>query len=151
MANEQNLKTLSPKEARKQGAKGGKASGAARRRKKNLQEIAKAVAELPLNERGRNRALQSGVDISAMDEKDLTALTGVVLGQIKAAAAGDTKAAQVVAEWLDMATTRKKQKLEMEKLKAEIESIKKRGAPSGDEVFLEAWKQSIINGFKEGE
>ena len=151
MAGIDNLKTPTAEEAREKGRKGGLASGAARRRKKNLQEIAKAIADLPLNELGRKRALLSGVDISALDENDLTALTGVVLGQIRAAAAGDTKAAQVVAEWLDLAATRKKNRLEIEKLQAEIEAIKRRGAPADDEVFLEAWKQSIINGFMEGE
>lgn len=39
MANSENLKTLSPSEARKNGRKGGIASGQARRRKRTLMEI----------------------------------------------------------------------------------------------------------------
>lgn len=45
MANEQNLKTLTPKEAREQGRRGGKASGEARRRKKLLRECLTELLE----------------------------------------------------------------------------------------------------------
>lgn len=45
MANEQNLRRLSPSEAREQGRKGGKASGEARRRKKLLRECLTELLE----------------------------------------------------------------------------------------------------------
>lgn len=45
MANQQNLKHLSPNEAREQGRKGGKASVESRRRKKSLKEAALAILE----------------------------------------------------------------------------------------------------------
>ena len=132
MAGIDNLKTPSAEEAREKGRKGGIASGAARRRKKNLQEIAREVSALPLDELGLRRARLSGVDISKLNESDMTALTAVVLGQIRAAAAGDAKAAHIVAEWLDLAATRKKNKLEMDKLKVEIERLK-RGQSTDDD------------------
>lgn len=49
MANQQNLKQLSPSEAREQGRKGGKASAESRRRKKSLKEAALAILEVVRN------------------------------------------------------------------------------------------------------
>ena len=43
----ENLKTLSPKEAAKNGSKGGKASAKAKREKKAMQELAKIVLSMP--------------------------------------------------------------------------------------------------------
>lgn len=48
MANEQNLKAPSPSEARKRGAKGGKASGRARRERKAMKEMAQIVLDMPM-------------------------------------------------------------------------------------------------------
>ena len=125
MANEKNLKPVRTKsEARERGRKGGKASGASRRRHKSLQETVLMVSKLPLDDIGLNRAKRTGVDISDIDEHDMTALTAVVLGQVRAAANGNSQAAQVVAEWMDLATKHKKDQLEIEKLKAEIEKLK---------------------------
>lgn len=155
MANEKNLKPNSertPKERKKLAQKAGKASGASRRRHKSLQETVLMVSKLPLDDIGLNRAKRTGVDISDIDEHDMTALTAVVLGQVRAAANGNSQAAQVVAEWMDLATKHKKDQLEIEKLKAEIDRIKM-GSGMGDQdsEFLNAWKQSIIDGFKDGE
>lgn len=50
MANEQNLKVLSPNEARELGRIGGIMSGQSRREQKRVQEIAKAIALMPAND-----------------------------------------------------------------------------------------------------
>ena len=47
MANEQNLKTLSPNEAREFGRIGGIASGQSRREQKQIREIAKVISGIP--------------------------------------------------------------------------------------------------------
>lgn len=153
MANEKNLKPVrTESEAREKGRKGGKASGASRRRHKSLQETMLMVSKLPLDDIGLNRAKRTGIDITGVDEYDMTALTAVVLGQVRAAANGNSQAAQVVAEWMDLATKHKRDQLEIEKLKAEIDRLKM-GSGMGDQdnEFLNAWKQSIIDGFKGGE
>lgn len=61
VANEKNLKKLSPKEAREYGAKGGKASGESRRRRKSLRESMNALLEMPIsNQRDFNKAIKLG-------------------------------------------------------------------------------------------
>ena len=47
MANNENLKTLSPEEARELGSKGGKASVKARRKKKKLKELLELALSQP--------------------------------------------------------------------------------------------------------
>lgn len=80
MANEQNLKILSPKEARENGRKGGIASGEARRRKRTLMEI--------MNE--------YGAEMSREDPR-LTNDEKLVIEQYKKAKQeGDTKAAAFI-------------------------------------------------------
>lgn len=80
MANEQNLKILTPKEARENGRKGGIASGEARRRKRTLMEI--------MNEYGAQPNL---------DDSGLTNDEKLVVEQYKKAMQeGDTKAAAFI-------------------------------------------------------
>ena len=50
MANEQNLRTLSPKEAREQGRKGGKASAAKRAERKTFREGLLLLLNEPLKD-----------------------------------------------------------------------------------------------------
>lgn len=149
MANEKNLekgkatRIRSGEEAARKGRKGGKASGASRRRHKSLQETMLMVSKLPLDDIGLNRARRAGVKIDDVDEYDMTALTAVVLGQVRAAANGNSQAAQVVAEWMNLATKHKKDQLEIEKLKAEIERLRA-GQDSADDdqvlQFIEGMK-----------
>lgn len=51
MANEQNLKRLTPEEAREYGSKGGKASVQARREKRRLQQIAHDLLTMPMDDK----------------------------------------------------------------------------------------------------
>lgn len=61
VANEKNLKKLSPKEAREYGAKGGKASGESRRRRKSLRERMNELLGMPIsNQRDFNKAIKLG-------------------------------------------------------------------------------------------
>lgn len=65
----------SKEEARKYGAKGGRASGEARRRRKSLKEAMNLLLELPPgNARDFNRLAQAGVDLEDMDNGQLVAL-----------------------------------------------------------------------------
>lgn len=158
MANEQNLQPVRSKsEAREKGRKGGKASGVSRRRHKTMQETVMMILKQPMDDIGLNKAKRSGVSLEGIDEYDLTAMTGVVLGQVRSAANGNSQAAQNVAEWLDLSVKHKRENIEIEKKQAEIEKLKAEidrlrngsGGGSQDNEFLNAWKQSIIDGYKD--
>lgn len=61
MANEQNLKTLTPNEARELGRIGGQMSGKARRERKRLRDMAMSMASAPMhfdNDYSRNRFIE---------------------------------------------------------------------------------------------
>ena len=98
---------------------GGIASGKARRRKKTLQALTRQAKAAPLNEIGVAYMKRSGVDLSALDPEDFTAAMSIVIGQIRAAAAGDPRAARLISDWMDNETERKKKRLENKKLEAE--------------------------------
>lgn len=102
---------------------GGIASGKARRRKKTLQALTRAAMAAPLNEFGRAQLKRSGVDLSALDPEDFTAAMSIVIGQIRAAAAGDPRAARLISDWMDNETERKRKRLENQKLQAEAAYI----------------------------
>lgn len=146
MANEKNLKSNSertPRERKELAKKAGKASGVSRRRHKTMQETVLMILKQPMDDIGLNNAKRAGVDLSGIDEYDLTAMTGMILGQVRAAAHGNSQAAQVVADWMDLATKHKKDQLEIEKLKAEIERLRA-GQDSADDdqvlQFIEGMK-----------
>lgn len=148
-----NLKSNSertPRERKKQAIKAGRASGVSRRRHKSLEETVMMVAKLPLDDLGLTKAKRSGINLEEMDPYDLTAMTGMVIGQVRAAASGSSQAAKNVAEWMDLAAKHKKQQLENEKLQAEIQKLKAEierlhsglGADDDDKVlqFIEGMK-----------
>lgn len=82
MANPQNLKTLSPKEAREQGRKGGKASAKARQERKTLRE----GLLLLLNEELTKDGKPTGK----------TTQDAIIAGIVKRAANGDTRAFEII-------------------------------------------------------
>lgn len=93
MANEQNL-TATPirtaEEAQRKGRAGGKASGAARRRKKTMREWAQIFGETPVK-----------VKLPDGKEADATVLGQIVAAQMAKASRGDTKAAKWVSDLLE--------------------------------------------------
>lgn len=115
-----------------------------RRRHKSLEETVRMVSNLPLDDLGLTKAKRSGLNLEGVDAYDLTAMTAVVLGQIRAAAAGSSQAARNVADWMELEKKHEKQRLENEKLKAEIEKLNAEierlhsglGADDDDKVLL---------------
>lgn len=88
MANEKNLKRLSPSEAREYGAKGGKASGEARRAKKTMREYADFLLSLQVSDRRKwNKLSRAGVPPEGCDNKML-----VTFALMQAAQSGDVQA-----------------------------------------------------------
>ena len=83
MANPQNLKTLSPKEAREQGRKGGKASAAKRAERKTFREGLLLLLNEPLKDK-------------TGQPTDKTTQDAVIAGLVKRAIAGDVRAAEFI-------------------------------------------------------
>ena len=83
MANEQNLRTLSPKEAREQGRKGGKASAAKRAERKTFREGLLLLLNEPLKDKSGNLT-------------DNTTQDAIIAALVKRAANGDTRAFEMI-------------------------------------------------------
>ena len=102
MPNEQNLvpyqfdSSQSREEAAKNGALGGRASGASRRRKRSLREAADLYLSLPVaGKRAWNKLARDGVDPEDVDNQ-----MAVIAGLTLKAAKGDAKAAKVLFDLL---------------------------------------------------
>lgn len=99
MPNEENLIPFSERsksEAREYGAAGGKASGAARRRKRSLKEAADIYLSLPVSDKRRwNAIARKGVDPEDVDNQ-----MAMIIGLTEAATQGDAKAAKVIVDLL---------------------------------------------------
>lgn len=100
MANPENLRISTPTEARINGAKGGRASGVARRRKRAMREVLDDLLQMPLK-KGDVKNLESLADIMTPGGKvnllngkiNVTVEQAVLLGQVVLAMRGNTKAA----------------------------------------------------------
>ncbi len=125
MANEGNLIPYTSDQdksaARENGRKGGKASAAARRKKKNMVEIASMMLEQQLTDTAKQSIKRSGICTDDIDPDDMTALTYMVAGQIRAAANGNTKAFEML---VSLADREKKRKLELQEMREEIKRQK---------------------------
>ena len=102
MPNEQNLvpyqfdSSQSREEAAKNGALGGRASGASRRRTRSLREAADLYLSLPVaGKRAWNKLARDGVDPEDVDNQ-----MAIIAGLTLKAAKGDAKAAKVLFDLL---------------------------------------------------
>lgn len=97
MSNEQNIvpyQFRSGEEARENGAKGGVASGIARRRKRSLREAADLYLSMPVTDNRKwNQLAIDGVDIEDIDNQ-----MAIVAGLSRRAQDGDAKAAKVLVD-----------------------------------------------------
>ena len=97
MANEQNLKpkdsSQNREEAKKNGKKGGVASGKARREKKAMKDTLLALLSLPL-EKGNTADIETIQSLGALEGKNITVQEAIMLQQVRKALEGDTKAAE---------------------------------------------------------
>lgn len=102
MANEQNLRTLSPSEAREQGRKGGLASAAKRREKKTLRELAEIVGQMPV----KNPKTIAIMQKAGFDTEQMTNDMAMMLGLQLKAQSGDPSAAKLLSELRGQYSTR---------------------------------------------
>lgn len=99
MANEKNLipnSERTPEQLREMASAGGRASGAARRRKRSLKEAADLYLALPVSDRRTwNKIARKGVDPDDIDNQ-----MAMIIGLTMAATAGDARAAKVIVDLL---------------------------------------------------
>lgn len=133
MANEQNLKPFtsdqSREEAKKNGAKGGVASGIARKRKRALKDTIEMIMRLGVDDNTKRILEQLGVE-----EKDQSVQTAIVVAQAMKAMRGDTKAADYLGKY---ASADPRIFLEQERLALERERLAMRAdadAPEDNDV-----------------
>lgn len=97
MANEQNLIPGGYKLSVEEQSRGGKASGAARRRKRTVKQAVELVMSLPVSDPKLQAKLKKmGIDIEDADNQ-----TAVVVGLLGRAMTGDPKSAALLFEQLD--------------------------------------------------
>lgn len=110
----------SKEEAREQGRIGGKASGAARRRKRSLKEAADLFLSLPVTDaKTFNAMAKAGVNPEETDYQ-MAVIVGLTMKAIK----GDAKAAKTVIDLLGESATDNQPQQEIKDHSALIEAIK---------------------------
>ena len=127
--NEKNLirpEDLTPSERREIAQKGGKASGEARRRKKDMKQKMKALLELPAAANDREQLEALGVSPDDMDNEMV-----LVMSMFLSAAQGDTKAFDRVIQILGKDIAHEELALKKRELK-----LKEKASAEGDSAAL---------------
>lgn len=109
MANEQNLRRLSPSEAREQGRKGGKASGKARRRRKAFADAFNTLLE-------RNFTDHSGNQLQGVEAIAAKVFQEAMNGDLKAAQMIRDTVGEMPVQRIEMDTIDPETRAEMEEL-----------------------------------
>ena len=107
-------------------SKGGKASGAARRRKKTMEQCAKLILSLPANSaEDWDTLLAAGISLDNTDPDDIDNMTVVNAALIAAAKSGDVKAYNALRDVIrdDEHLKIEKERLKLEKKKLEPEKL----------------------------
>ena len=158
MANEKNLlkgkatEFRSGEEAARNGKKGGKASGEARRKRKAMKSVLNELLTMPAESDEAKTAL-AGVE-HLLPECDNQ--TAVLAGLMKQAMLGEVKAVQeirnILGESRDTAAEKAERKARTEKLKADTAALRARtGEPeeAPDDGFLEAMGKAAAEVWQE--
>ena len=95
MAGEDNLRVPSSEEARAIGAKGGVASGKARREKKMMKDTLETLLSMQLKEEAATD-IETIKSVAALKGKNISVQEAIMLAQIQKAIKGDTRAAEFV-------------------------------------------------------
>lgn len=132
--NEKNLipnSERTPSELREITSKGGRASGAARRRKRSMEQCAKFILSLPANSKEDWETLiAAGVSLDNMNEEDIDNMTVVNAAIIKAAKSGDVAAFKALRDVI-----RDDEHLKIEKERLKLEKKKLESKDDNSDVF----------------
>lgn len=132
--NENNLipnASRTPNELREIASRGGKASGEARRKKKNMKQKMKALLELAPTLNGRKQLEVLGVDPDDMDNEMV-----LVMAMFMGAADGDTKAFDRVMQILGKDIRHEELALKKRELKLREAAVQKDSSASREEVHI---------------
>lgn len=151
MANEKNLKPNSsrtPDERRELAAKAGKASGEARRRKRDAQQAAKLILNLPAL--GNYKLNLESLGIPEEEHTNMAAVMARML--TKAVGSGDAKAARFL---IDVVGGDAKNKLERERIKLEKERLEferykyeyEQGKKESSSDAVNEWIEAVMDDF----
>lgn len=121
----------SPEEAREMGRKGGIASGAARRRKRDMKQKLKLLLSLPAADNDRTELAAMGVDPGDMDNEMV-----LVKALFLAAAEGDTRAFDRIQDVLGKSVAR-------EELALKKQEAKRRAGDSEDTLAMQRAKELL--------
>lgn len=143
-----NLIVPSSEEARKNGAKGGIASGKARREKKAMKDTLETLLAMPLKD-GLAAGLEEIQSLASVKGKNITVQEAIMLAQIQKAMKGDTRAAEYIRDtsgnkMREGLLDYEEQKARIDKLRAETARIK--GEEQGetqDDGFIEALRGAV--------
>ena len=132
--NDKNLIPISERstsEAREISAKGGRASGASRRRRKTMEQCAKFILSLPANSKEDWETLISaGVSLDNTDLDDIDNMTVVNAAIIAAAKSGDVAAFKALRDVI-----RDDEHLKIEKERLKLEKKKLESKDDNSDVF----------------
>lgn len=110
MANEENLKPFtsdqSRAEAKKNGKKGGIASGKARREKKAFKETLEILLSMSM-ENGEEVSVEDITSFKGIDGKNISVQEAILIAQVQRAMKGDTKAAEYLRDTIGQKPTDK--------------------------------------------
>lgn len=127
----ENLKPVRTKEeARERGRNGGKKSGEARRRKRDAQQAARLILNLPVS----TDAMENNLKKMHIDEEDFTNRVALFARAFTQAMTGDVKAMQFIVE---MAGETPDQQLEKKRFENEI------GKQEGSNNAVDDWVNAI--------
>lgn len=136
----------SPDEAREMGRKGGKASGAARRKKRDAKKLARHLLEMGITG-GAVTDIEELQSLAEISGQNITALDAIILKQIQVAMSGDLKAARFLVELLEEGdkapAARREQKARIDKMRAETKKVEEETARKyGEEGVMASLDQS---------
>lgn len=143
--NENNLipnSERTPSELREQTSKGGKKSGEARRRKRDMKAKMKMLLELPCVETDWNEAAIMGVDASDIDNE-----TAMLIGLFKEAKSGNVQAVKEVRNILGKDNSSEELALKKKELSLKEKQL---SGDTAENDLVKAWIDAVTGGDDDG-
>lgn len=134
MANEQNLRHLSTREAREIGSKGGKASVKSRRKSKSMKDAMNKLLSLGIQNEANIELLKN----MGFEDEDMNNQVVIAVALFNRAASGDVSAARLIADLTGSyaMSESEKQKIKLEKERLKLEKEKSKHMPDGQEKVV---------------
>ena len=141
-ANLKNLSRPTPEEARKLGAAGGRKSGIAKRKKKNLKAACEMFLSLPASMKGQKALKKAG-----LESDELTIAAEIIFAVIQKAKEGDVRAASFIADLVGEGAGYDLKRKELQMKREAAKALKARNSESSSAMQLlvdslnKAWEE----------